>query len=458
MISNARITGENPMRKTFVLDTSALIHDPSVWNQFPNSDVMLPIETLNELDKLKKGSNEAARSARVCIRNLDEISNAGDISSGVQLENDILLKIDANYVNLSSSTFYNLGDPTYGDTKILACLYTTWLRHTEHDVTLVSNDINLRVKAKARGINAIACEGDKVNATDLYSGMQIVNDEEIAADLLQNDVIDPRCYGLKLNPNECVVFLDSNGDTICLGRKISFDRLKWVKGQYPWDIKPRNNEQSLAIDLIMDRNVDLVTFTGIAGCGKSLLTLACGLELVLEKRQYDKFVIYRPIQPVGSDIGYLPGSVSEKLEPHFAAIMDNFETLFTGKTGKDYKKDEWKKDDWKRGLEMYQEKGRIEMQAITYIRGRSIHNSIMLIDECQNLSKSEVKTILTRAGEGTKIILNGDIQQIDQDKLDATNNGLTYVVESFKESEIAGHINFTKGERSRLATIASEIL
>ena len=441
------------MRKTFVLDTSALIHDPSIWKQFPNSDVLIPIEVLNELDKLKKGSNEAAKNARVCIRKLDEISNAGDISVGIQLENDTTLKIDANYINLSNSTFYNLGDPTYGDTKILACLYTTWLKHTEHDVTLVSNDINLRVKAKARGINAIACEGDKVNATDLYSGIQTVNDEEIAADLLQNEVIDPRCYGLKLNPNECVVFPDVNGDTICLGRKVSFDRLKLVKKQYPWGIKDRNNEQAAAIDIMMDRNVDLVTFTGKAGTGKSLIALSCALELVVTRKEYSKLVIYRPIQAVGKDLGFLPGSLEEKLAPWFQAIMDNFEMLLRGKPG-----DSRREDDWKVSLEMLRKKGRIEMEAITYIRGRSIPNAVMLIDESQNLTKQEVKTILTRAGEGTKIILNGDLDQLDNEDLDATNNGLIYVIDSLKGSDLSGHINFTQGERSRLATIASEIL
>lgn len=441
------------MRKTFVLDTSALIHDPSVWKQFPNSDVLLPIEVLNELDKLKKGSNEAARSARVCIRKLDEISNAGDISIGVQLENDITVKIDTNYINISNnSTFCNFGDPTYGDTKILACLYSAWLKHTERDVTLVSNDINLRIKAKARGINAIACEGDKVNATDLYSGMQVVNDEEIAADLLQNEVIDPRCYGLKLNPNECVVFPDSNGDTICLGRKISEDRLKWVKGQYPWGIKSRNNEQTCLIDMVMDRNVDLVTVLGSAGTGKTICVLGSALELVATKREYEKVVIYRPIQSVGADIGYTPGSVSEKLEPHFAAIMDNFEVLFGGK---DPKKGN---GDWKASLEYLQKKGQIELGAITYIRGRSIPNSIMIIDECQNISSGDIKTILTRAGEGTKVILTGDTFQIDNDRLDATNNGLTKVIDAFKDTEFSAHITLTKGERSRLATIASEIL
>jgi PhoH-like ATPase len=198
----------------------------------------------------------------------------------------------------------------------------------------------------------------------------------------------------------------------------------------------------------MDRNVDLVTLIGRAGTGKSLIVLATALELVLGRKEYDKFIIYRPIQPVGNDIGYLPGTMEEKLAPWFSAIMDNFEMLFTTKHG----------GDWKRELEMYQKKGRIEMEAITYIRGRSIPNAIILVDEAQNLSKEDVKTILTRAGEGTKIILTGDIEQIDNSLLDATSNGLTHVIEKFKGSELAGHITFTQGERSKLASKAAEIL
>jgi PhoH-like ATPase len=226
------------------------------------------------------------------------------------------------------------------------------------------------------------------------------------------------------------------------------DKLKLVRKAYPWNIAARNKEQSFAMDLIMDKSVDLVTLTGRAGTGKSLIVLAAALELVVSKREYDKFIIYRPIQPVGNDIGYLPGTMEEKLAPWFQAIMDNFELLFGNKVG----------GDWRRDLEMFQKKGRIEMDAITYIRGRSIPNAIILIDECQNLTKEEVKTILTRAGEHTKIILTGDIEQIDNSGLDATSNGLTHVIEKFKDSELAGHITFTQGERSRLASTAADIL
>jgi PhoH-like ATPase len=432
-------------RKTYVFDTSTLIHDPAAWKQFPHCDIVIPIIVLNELDKLKKQSDEAGRNARVCIRFLDEVSNLGDINTGVLLDNDCLLKIDATYTDLSDGRF---GDPHYGDTQILYCAYDAYTNHPERDVTLVSNDINLRVKAKARGIDAISHEGERVSLNDLYSGVQIISNEEVGLELQKYGSFDPSKYGYKLQPHECVLFQNDSGDGIALGRKVNYDKIKLVKKTYPWGITARNIEQSFAIDLVMDKNIDLVTLIGRAGTGKSLMVLAAALELVISKREYDKFIIYRPIQPVGRDIGFLPGDLHEKLAPWFQAIMDNFELLFSNKVG----------SDWKRDLEMFQKKGRIEMEAMTYIRGRSIPNAIILVDECQNLPKEDVKTILTRAGENTKVILTGDIEQIDSQHLDATNNGLTNAIEKFKNSDFAGHVTLTKGERSRLATTAAQIL
>jgi len=436
------------MRKTYVLDTSTLITDPVAYKSFMHSDVVIPIAVLNELDKLKKGSSEAGRNARVAIRLLDEICDRGDISMGILLDDDIMLSVDATYLDCSQPPYLGFGDPNYGDTQILACLQSHWLRHPERDVALISNDINLRVKAKSRSIDAESHDGGEYSLSDLYSGASIVNHEDAGVALLQDGKIDPRVFGIRLNMHECVLFQADNGDGLCMGRKVANDCVKLIRKQYPWNISARNKEQSFAMDLIMDRNVDLVTLIGKAGTGKSLIVLATALELVLSRKEYDKFIIYRPIQPVGNDIGYLPGTMEEKLAPWFSAIMDNFEMLFTTKAG----------GDWKRELEMYQKKGRIEMEAITYIRGRSIPNAIILVDECQNLSKEDVKTILTRAGEGTKIILTGDIEQIDNSLLDATSNGLTHVIEKFKDSELAGHVTFTQGERSKLATKAAEIL
>lgn len=444
------------MRKIYIFDTSTLIYDPCAWKQFPNSDVIIPIAVLNELDKLKKQPGEAGRNARVCIRLLDELSDTLDITTGITVEDDTLVKIDATYRDLSEPEFAGFGDPNYGDTQILACALAAAKEYPNDYVALVSNDINLRVKVKSRGVEAISHDGSKFAASDLYTGAQTIEDEEAGEDLLQLGQINPQLYGLKLNLNECVIFQNSSGDGIAMGRKVAIDKVKLIRKVYPWNISSRNKEQAFAMDLIMDRNVDLVTLIGKAGTGKSLIVLAAALELVISKKEYDKFIIYRPIQPVGNDIGYLPGTMEEKLGPWFQAIMDNFEMLFSSKMTKGNGNSS--PYNWKKDLQMLQEKGRIEMEAITYIRGRSIPNAIILVDECQNLTKEDVKTILTRAGEGTKIILTGDIEQIDNQLLDATDNGLTYVIEKFKDSELAGHITFVQGERSKLASKAAEIL
>jgi PhoH-like ATPase len=437
-------------RKTYVLDTSALIFDPTAYHQFSDSDVIIPGIVLNELDDLKKEPGEAGRNARVCIRLLDELIADRDIGGGISLDNNIVLRMDVTYYDPNNPTFAGFGNPNYGDTQILLCAYSHWLAHTAHDVTLVSNDINLRIKAKARGIAAVAHEEKDFSLNELYSGVQKIEDETTGLELQQQGFLDPNEYGLDLLPNECVLFEDENEDGIAMGRKVAPNKLKLIKKAYPWGLSSRNSEQLFAIDLVMDRDIDLVTVVGKAGSGKSLILLAAALELVIGRKEYEKLIIYRPIQSVGNEIGFLPGLIEEKLAPYYQAIMDNFEILFSSKSGGG--------SDWKKDFEMFQRKGRIELAPMPYIRGRSIHNAIILVDEAQQLTREEVKTILTRAGEGSKIIFNGDIEQIDSPHLDAASNGLVYVIERFKHSDLAGHITFVHGERSRLATLAAEIL
>jgi len=429
------------MTKTYVLDTSVLIHDPQSFKTFHNSDVVLPITVLDELDKLKKLPNEAGRNARVAIRLIDETSNLGDISTGIALDNGIFFKIDVT--NYSCE-----GDSLYGDTRIVACAHQINKAALDGDVTLVSNDINLRIRAKALGLFAEGYNKDCVSSSDIYEGIKIIEHEDAGGELLVSGKIDPRCFDFDLYPHEFAVFTDYTKEEVAYGRKVAPGCVKLVKKNYPWGISARNKEQSFAIDLLLDPSVSLVTLIGKAGTGKSLITLAAALELVLNKRVYDKFLIYRPIEPVGKDIGFLPGTMEEKLGPWFQAIMDNFEFLLQNSNG----------DKWRTTLEMFVKKERIQMEALTYVRGRSVPNTIILVDECQNLSAAEVKTILTRAGENTKIILTGDIEQIDNRDLDATENGLTHAIEKFKHSSLAGHVTLTKGERSALATEASIIL
>lgn len=465
------------MRITYILDTSTLISAPSILKNLPESDVIIPIAVLNELDNLKKQPNESGKHARVCIKTLDELSKLGDIHKGVLLDNNCNLKVDVTYY----SNTEQFGPEKYGDTQILMCAHKygldtqnynnnvnseinfydiipiSWRKDDLKDdivnlhssfkkVILLSNDINLRVKARAFGIEAEEYVDNKFSLSDVFSGVKIIKNEILGLQLLQQGYLN---YSDEITedlfPNECAIFQDENNQTLCMGRR-SRNKIKLVKKSTPWKVNPKNKEQQLAVDLLLDTSVNLVTLIGKAGTGKSLIALAAALELVLGGRDYNKLIIYRPIQPVGNDIGFLPGEMSEKLAPWFQAIMDNLEFLLGTRS------------DWKKELELYQKKGRIEMEAITYIRGRSIPNAVILIDECQNLSKEEVKTLLTRAGENTKIILTGDLEQIDKAELDAVNNGLIYTVEKFKNEDIAGHVTLTHGERSYLASRAAEIL
>ncbi|HLG26793.1 MAG TPA: PhoH family protein, partial [Paenisporosarcina sp.] len=363
----------------------------------------------------------------------------------IRIENNILLKID------TSVTPDKFGPANYVDNKILSCAYSINEKNKKKKTTtiLVSKDINLKIRARAFGIQAQDYEKDKMPISELYDGFKNINNEDLGKTLLKKETIDTNVNPelKEMFPNECIHFENEDGDGIAIGRKIG-DKIVLIKNKRPWGLNLRNKEQAFAADLLCDPKLPLVTLVGRSGSGKTLCAVASALEMVLEQKKFSRMIIYRPIQPVGNDIGFLPGLLSEKLEPWMQAVSDSFEFLFEAKNG----------TRWKTTLDRYIEDGTIQMEAITYIRGRSIPNAFILLDESQNISKSEVKTILTRVGIGTKIILTGDIEQIDNSYLDATNNGLAYVVEKFKDSDLAGHITFAKGERSQLATKASEIL
>jgi PhoH-like ATPase len=421
---------------TYLLDTSALIANPTAYLDFHNSEVILPITVLDELDKLKKLPNEAGKNARVAIRKLDEISKDADLSAGIKLDNSILLKIDVNNYPVT-------GDALYGDTRILACAkaYT--------NVVVVSNDLNMRVRARASGMKSESYDKNAA-PNDLYSGIQYItsDNDRLITDLSAKVGAKPSDLGIKLNPNECIIVRDNAGKDIAKARKTSKDILRSVKKQVPWGLEAKNSEQELAIDLLLDTRIPLVTFIGNAGTGKSILALACGLELVLEKKIYERMIIYRPTVSIDEGIGWLPGTLSEKMAPWMQPIMDNLEVLMNengeGKA--------------KTMIEMYLKKGKLEFDALSFIRGRSIPNTFVLFDEAQNCSAAQIKTVLSRIGQNTKIVLTGDISQIDNKDLDPTDNGLSYVIEKFKTNALSGHIAFTKGERSPLATAAAELL
>jgi len=432
------------MRKIYVIDTSVLIHDPNSYLCFTGNDVIIPINVLDELDKLKNLPNEVGKNARTVIRALDKISQTGDISQGVGLNNNILLRIntESNYLSVGQ-------DQSYVDNKILSCALKLKLHYDKRKVILVSKDINLRVRAKAFKIKAEDYTKDKINVDNLYFGHKVIKNEELGNLLTEYNILDnskgayPEVNALL--PNECVYFTSDEGKGLALGRKIG-NTIKKVESVKPWGLSPRNKEQAFAVDMILDPNISLVSLIGLAGCGKTLLAIASALEAVLEQKQYKKLLIYRPIQPVGKDLGFLPGDINDKLRPWIQPIVDSLEFLFD------------KGDHWQKKLDLYIEKGIISYEAIAYIRGRSIPNALMLIDEAQNLSSQELKTILTRVSSGTKIILTGDVNQIDNSSLDSESNGLSYVLEKFKDSPLAGHITMISGERSPLATVAAKIL
>jgi PhoH-like ATPase len=435
------------MRKTYIFDTSVLIDNPFAFKDFENSDIIIPIAVFNELDSLKKQPHERGRNARVCIKTLEEICLQGNINTGIAIDNNSILKIDVKYYSQEECAQY--GNVNYGDTQILACLIDKYTLN--NDTTLVSNDINLRIKARARGVSAISHLTENKFFHELYTGCQIIENKDASDELQSNLTIDPAKYNLELLPNECVIFKNEGYDV--LGRKVSPNSIKLVTKQYPWGIKAKNNEQQLAIDMLMDPSIDLITISGRAGTGKSLVTFAAAIEQVINRRDYNRVVIYRPIQAVGNDVGFLPGELTEKLMYWFSAAYDTFDYLFSNSSSKAYAN-----SNSKQALEMFQKKNLIEFGALTYIRGRSIPQVFLIVDEVQNINIENIKTVLTRIGTNAKIVLLGDIEQIDDPTLDANNNAMTHIIEKFKTCEFAAHITFTKGERSKLATFAADIL
>jgi PhoH-like ATPase len=452
------------MKKTYIIDTSVIVYDPFFLEKFKNSNIILQIHVLNELDKIKKVPTDTGRNARVFIRFLDEICASGNISKGIKIDNGITLSVDTILDDISE-----FGEPDYVDNKILACAK----RHgktTKPKAILVSRDINLRVRAKSFGINSQIYEkedGTEKRYVDrLYSGVKHIANAELSGTLCAENLVNCNKFkGLdEILPNECVYVTDDFGGGITLGRKIN-DKVKIVRNgdKNLWGIRTRNKEQAFAVDLLLDPKIHLVSLIGKAGTGKTLLAVAAGLEQLINKKIYEKIIVYRPIQPVGNELGYLPGSLEDKLAPWMDAVKDCFDFL-TSKydTSKSKRRKrsgsskESSQKDWRERLGQYSDD--IYMEPITYVRGRSIPNTYIIVDEAQNLSPKEIKTMLTRAGSDTKIVLTGDIEQTDGKFLDATNNGLTHVANAFRESPYAGHVTLVKGERSILATEAARIL
>lgn len=451
------------MKGHYVLDTNVLINDPRAIYAFSNSVVVLPLTVTEELDK-KKRDVSTGPNARMAARELDRLTEGQRNSDPVTLKNGSTLEFALLPQNWSDQLPCELAEDK-ADNKILAIAIEYNRRSDlQGKVTLVSNDIVLRLKARQVGISAESYEISNVDVSELYTGVTnlTVSAEEID-ELFKNKRLTLQ---EALFTNQAVVLSDVGNPkhtALAIAKDFSGSQQSTrtivpvrqdntlVSG-----IRPKNKEQQLALNLLLDDSLDLVTLVGKAGTGKTLLALAVALQKVslVGDGPYNKIVVSRPIMPMGKDLGFLPGDVGEKLRPWMQPIFDNLSIL--GGTSTDSRSGTaWKSSDT---VEMLQRKGILEVEALTYIRGRSIPNVLLIVDEAQNLSPREMKTILTRAGEGTKVILTGDIYQIDNPYLDPLSNGLTYVVEKAKGRQQYGHITMTQGERSPLADWASQAL
>lgn len=456
-------------KKTFIVDTNVLIADPNSIYSFDEHDVIIPLAVLEELDNQKSRQDEVGKNARLISRMLDDFRKEGNLNKGISLPNGGNLRIVQADPDVKLELPGEL-DSSKIDNIIIAFAYA--MSQKGLDCTLVSRDINVRVKCDSLGVRSEDYLKMRVADTrdELYRGVARITLSVSEIDSFYSDepvVLTQEIFEKQeLFSNEILVIKDEQETKSAIARFVSKDKpirkIQNVKDVF--GLTPRNKEQQFALDLLLDDDVKLVTLCGGAGTGKTILAIAAGMQQVFGgKGKFERLIVTRPIQPMGKDIGFLPGTFEEKMEPWIAPIRDNLNFLIGNKTAgkkqrvrKDGDPDrEFKRDPY---LEMLFENGKIEIEALTYIRGRSIPNSFILIDEAQNLSIHELKTIITRVGDGTKVILTGDYTQIDNVHVDVFTNGLTYAIEKFKEYPIAGHVTLIKGERSVLATLAAEIL
>jgi PhoH-like ATPase len=439
------------VRKLFVLDTNVLLHDPRAIYKFEEHEVVLPIYVLEEVDKFKTQMNELGRNARTISRFIDDLRGEAPngLQGGLTLPSGGILRVAVPPNCLFERT---TGDY---DSRILQVAQQERDTHPDRITTLVSMDTNVRIRADALRIKAENYDGDRIDQDELYTGfLTLTVSAQLVDRLGKRQPVDLAELDLEqVYPNACVMLVDEgNPKHSALGR-VDVSKTQVVGLKVPregaWGIRPRNLEQSFALDLLLNDKVQLITLVGRAGTGKTLLAVAAGLKQVVGEGSHSRLLVSRPVMPLGKDVGYLPGTLEEKLNPWMQPIFDNLEYIFSSASGR---------HEAGRSYEELLASGTIQVEALTYIRGRSIPQQFMIVDEAQNLTSHELKTIITRAGEGTKIVLTGDPQQIDNPILDSQSNGLTVVAERFKSEAIAGHVTLSKGERSDLAEIASRIL
>lgn len=435
-------------RKTFVIDTNVLLHDPDAISKFHDNDVIIPLNVLEELDGMKRFSDELGKNARHVIRYIDALKEkkGGDLQNGVKIENGIVVRVLVD-MKPGEKTGFPLS-PDRSTNKILLVAFK--LRENGEKVVIVSKDFVVRVKAEAIGLEAEDYENLKASYDNLYRGYRKLEVPKRDIDIFYKDGFLP-IEVADLLPNEyCLLSSPEQSSAICKYNPKTKRLEPLIKlARDIWGIQPLNVEQKCALDLLLRDDVKLVTLIGPAGTGKTLLALAAGLRKVFDEGTYSRILVSRPIVPLGKDIGYLPGTKEEKLFHWMQPIYDNLEFLCQSTSGE------------ANGMETQKwilESKKIEMEAVTYIRGRSLPKMYMIIDEAQNLTPHEVKTIISRAGQGTKVVLTGDATQIDNPYLDKDSNALTFTVGKFKEYPIYGHVFLERTERSELAALAAEVL
>ncbi len=434
--------------KNFVLDTNVLLHDPGALYAFEDNNVVLPIYVIEEIDKFKRDMNELGRSARGVSRTLDELRAQGNLAKGVELPEGGSLRVA--FTGRSLPTAYTTSSHET-DSKIIAVALDVKDATPDTPTILVSKDVNLRIRADALGLVAADYEHDRTELEELYSGWREIHVEGERIDALYREGFVEAPEGTV--PNQFIQLVDPERPNHSGVGRIDPSGTKLEplpkKKERVWGISARNREQAFALNLLLDDRIKLVSLVGKAGTGKTLIALAAALRKAHEEKKYQRVLVSRPIFPLGRDLGYLPGDIEEKLQPWMQPIFDNLELLM-GLTGEDRKNG--------RSYEEMLHLGMLSVEPLTYIRGRSIPDQFLIVDEAQNLTVHEVKTIVSRAGEGTKIVLTGDPYQIDNPYMDATSNGLVHTVNRFRGRSISGHITLRKGERSELAELAAEVL
>jgi PhoH-like ATPase len=438
------------LKKIFVLDTSVILHDHNSLNCFEENDVAIPITVLEELDNFKRGNDTKNFEAREFIRILDRLSNDFTLQDWIPINGPEKGKFKIIMENESLITDAVKVFGNKNDHKILNAALSLKISNKEAKIILVSKDINLRLKAKALNIIAQDFETGKIDRdSTLYNGKQII--ENIESDFINKLYKQGQNNDVSILKNKIVsngFYILKNGKSSVLGYYNPFDdKLERVEKQYVYGVKPKNAEQTFALHALLNPDIKLISLQGVAGTGKTLLALASALE---QHNLYHQIVLARPIVPLSNkDIGYLPGNAEDKINPYMQPLFDNLKFIKNqfGEKEKKYRK-----------IEEMQEQGKLKISALAYIRGRSLSNVIFIVDEAQNLTPHEVKTIITRAGENTKIIFTGDVFQIDTPYLDEQSNGLSYLIDRLKGNDLFAHITLEKGERSELANLANQLL